>query len=125
MTAFWTIWSIESAKLLVDVIDELLVGVGDGVTVVDKGLGVGTGGEGLGVVTGGEDVGVGTGGEGLGVGTDKVVSETRADTIGLVVSSNPSRINHDLLSANEMKMTNTKNNIEEDLPIDVPRIRAI
>ena len=54
-----------------------------------------------------------------------VVSETRADTIGLVVSSNPSRINHDLLSANEMKMTNTKNNIEEDLPIDVPRIRAI
>jgi hypothetical protein len=107
----------------VDVIDELLVG--DGVTVVDRGLGVGTGGEDVGVGTGGEELGVGTGGEELGVGTDKVVSETRADTIGLVVSSNPSRINHDLLSANEMKMTKTKNNIEEDLPIDVPRIRAI
>jgi len=106
--------------LLGDVIDELFVGDGDTFAA--------GGGVGVGVGVGEDDAGVTVAaGGGVEEGVDEDVSEIMADTIGFAVSSNPSRvgIKDDLLSANEMKMTNVKKRIEDDLPIDVPRIRAI
>jgi hypothetical protein len=103
-----------------DVIDELFVGDGDTFAA--------GGGVGVGVGVGEDDAGVTVAAGGVEEeGVDEDVSEIMADTIGFAVSSNPSRvgINDDLLSANEMKMTNVKKRIEDDLPIDVPRIRAI